>query len=316
VIGNVIGKRLRSARAPASAQAMRAVRCLIVQSDGSHKGQDGWTPNWYLRECYALQHALAQNGIQADVWGLRHDNFGRPPDFEAYDMLWCAENSELDWLPRLSRIRRPLKLQWIVDLHYSGAHFYRRVSKGCDVILHSTRRLIADYQRRLPGKPHLWFPNAVDDRYFDAERQRCEKTRDLVFVGSPHRARDALLAELERRVGLSRLFATGADMLAAVAGARIHFNCNISVDINFRTFETIGLGTCLMTNADPDLEALGFADGVNCLTYASADEAVAKLRAALADGSWERIGREGYRLSKRHTYTRRVREMLERLPHV
>lgn len=306
--------RLRRRRPdPARRLVARPARCLIMQSDGAHKGQDGWTPNWYLRECYALQHALRAAGVEAEIWGPRHDTFAQTPDFEAYDLLLCAENYELDWVPRLDGIRRPLKLHWIVDLHRQGPRVYRRLSEGCDVVLHSTRRLIADYQQLLPDKRHLWFPNAVDDRYFDAVRQRCEKTREVVFVGSPRPERDALLAELERRVGLCRLFATGADMLATVAAAKIQFNCNIGGDINYRTFETIGLGTCLMTNADPDLDALGFRDGVNCLTYMGVDEAIHKLRAALRDGSWERIGWEGHALSRRHTYTCRVRELLAAL---
>jgi hypothetical protein len=288
-------------------------RCLIVQSDGEHKGQDGWTPNWYLRECYALQHAFRANGVDADIWGRRHDNFAEQPDFERYDLLLCAENYELDWLPRFAAIRRPLKLQWIVDLHCQDPRRYLPVSEGCDVVLHSTRRLIKRYARRVPHARHLWFPNAVDDRYFDAGRHPSDKRWDVMFVGSPHSSRDAVLAELERRVGLRRMFITGADMLACVAAARIHFNCNIGADINYRTFETIGLGTCLVTNADSDLTRLGFEDGVNCLTYRTTRRAVHAIETALRDGSWRAIGEHGYRLSRRHTYTCRVRDLLATL---
>lgn len=293
--------------------AWRPRRCLILQSAGVHTGSDGLAPNAHLRECWALQHAFRANGLEADVWGLRHPNFAQPPELDAYDLVVCAENYELDWLPDLGAARRALRLHWIIDLHCQDARVYRRVSRDCDVVLHATRRLIDGYARRVRTARHRWFPNAVDDRYFDAARWARAKRRDVVFVGNPHPRRDALLAALERRVGLGRLVATGDDMLDAVASARLHFNCNIGGDINFRTFETIGLGTALVTNRDPDLAALGFADGINCLLYDSADEAAAKIEAALADGSWERIGAAGYALSRRHTYTRRIAELLAAL---
>lgn len=286
---------------------------LIVQSDGEHKGQDGWTPNWYLRECYALLHACERLGIAADVWGLRHANFPNRPDFEAYDLLFCVENYEFGWLPNLRRIRRPLKVQWIVDLHCQPPSVYNRVTRGCDVVLHSTRRLINGYARRHSGCRHLWFPNAVDDRYFDAAKYVCEKTHDVIFVGSDLSQRREFLRELERTAGLRRFFATGRDMIDLVASARIHVNKNIDVDINARTFETVGLGTCLLTDHDPDLERLGFIDGVNCLLYRSHDEAVEKIRVALQDDCWERIGAAGYALSKQHTYTMRLDSLLKEL---
>ena len=57
-----------------------------------------------LRECHALQYSFEQNGIAADVWGPRHDNYAHRPDFESYDLLLCAENYGLEWLPDLSAV--------------------------------------------------------------------------------------------------------------------------------------------------------------------------------------------------------------------
>jgi hypothetical protein len=291
----------------------RPSRVLLLQSEGAHKGQDGWTANWYLRECWALQAAFGRHGIDADVWGPGHEGFPSPPDFEAYDVLVCAEHDDLSWMPPLRRIRRPLKVHWLVDLHVRGPASYRRVSHECDLVLHATRTLMPGYARAVPRPRHVWFPNAVDDRWFDATRWARPKTRDVVFVGTPRAERAEALARLERAVGLECRFATGEDMLATIASARIHLNVPIGPDLPYRIFETIGLGTCLVTRVDPDLPALGFEDGVNCLLYRDVDEAAAKIRTSLADGSWARIGAAGYALSKRHTYVERVGEALRLL---
>ncbi len=288
-------------------------RCLIIQSDGVHRGQDGLTPNWYTRECYALQHAFRENDVEADIWGLRHENFANPPDFESYDMVLCLENYEFDWLPDFRRMRRPLTIQWIVDLHFQGPRRYQRLSRGFDVILHSTRSLIFRYRLRVPFSRHLWFPNGFDERYYDAAKSSRPKTKAVIFVGSPLPGREAFIDELRERVGLEIFFALGQDMVDLVASTRIHFNKHIGCDVNYRTFETIGLGTCLVTDRSAELTDLGFVDGENCLTYASVEEAAEKIQAALADGSWQSIGKAGYQLSKRHTYVERVRALLQEL---
>lgn len=308
-----IWRRQRPFGRARSGLSTRPACVLVLQSDGEHKGQDGWTPNAYLRECHALQYGFERNGIAADVWGPRHDNYAHRPDFESYDLLLCAENYGLEWLPDLSAVRRPLKLHWIIDLHCQPASVYDRLTRGCDVVLHATRRLMGGYETLHPDRRHLWFPNAVDDRYFDAMKQRRDKSRDVIFVGSNLPERRAFVRALKQRVGLKSVFATGADMLDLIGSARIQVNSNLGADINYRTFETIGLGTCLVTNEDPDLQALGFEDGVNCLLYRSEDEAAEKIQAALADGSWEPIGAAGYELSRRHTYTRRINTLLTEL---
>jgi len=298
-------------RDPEAGRASR--RCLIIQSDGEHKGQNDRMPSWYLRECYALQHAFQQNGIAADVWGRGHAGYAETPRYEDYDYVLCAENSDLSWLPDFRRMHRPRKLQWIIDLHCAGPEPYRAVSEQCDVILHATRSLMTNYAARVPGRRHLWFPNGCDDRYFDQSKWPLPKQKDAVFVGSPRAERGAAIAALKKRLGLEWFFCTGIDMIGTVASARIHFNQGIAGDVNFRVFETIGLGTCLLTNRHPDLADLGFVDGTNCLLWATIDDAVAKARGALADGSWARIGTAGHALARRHSYTARVRALLHEL---
>lgn len=279
---------------------------LIIQSDGEHKGQDGWTPNFYLRECYAIQHALSVNGIDADIWGKRHNNFDETPDFNKYDVLFILEQYEMDWLPDLSTLK-PTKLQWCIDLHcHSG---YEAITPHVDIVLHSTKALISPYKQKFPGKKHIWFPNGVDSRFF--HRQKYEpKITDLMFVGSRNPNRNETIETLEK-FGMKCFFATGQDMINLINSAKIHFNKNISCDVNYRNFETIGIGTCLLTNESEEIKELGFIDGVNCLFYKTAEEAIGKVKNNISTGSWLEIQDNGCEFAKQHSYIQRIKEMLK-----
>lgn len=287
------------------------MKWLILQSDGQHKGQDGWEPNWFLRECYAIKHALEANDQVADIWGLRHDNYGIQPNFESYDYIFCVENYEFDWLPDLSKIKNPKKLQWIIDLHCQNPEVYSRISKNVDIVLHSTKILLPDYEKNNLQSLHFWFPNAVDDRFF--YDRNSEKTIDLCFVGSKNVARIEIIERLEQELGMKYFFATGEKMLEIISSTKVHFNKNIGVDANYRIFETIGLGSCLVTNYDSSLCDLGFIDNKNVIMYDNADQAKEKIHKHLYDGTWQDIARHGHQLSLQHTYKCRIADLLNKL---
>ena len=291
------------------------MKWLIIQSDGEHKGQDGWSPNWFLRECYALRHALMNHGQRADIWGLRHENYHHPVDLDAYDAVLVAENYEFGWLPLAPLLDfRGLKLHWIIDLHCQGPEPYDALTRACHVVLHSTRHLMADYARRHPAQRHLWFPNGVDDRYFDRRRYAPRARRDdLVFIGA-RASRAGLLERMEAEAGLRHSYGvTGMAYVEALLRTKIQFNAPIAGDVNYRNFETIGLGAALLTRRHPELEALGFRHAENCLLYSSAEEAVALAKDALRSGSWEAIASAGYEFSRSQTYSARVGDLLSGL---
>jgi len=291
------------------------MKILIIQSDGQHKGQDGWTPNWYLRECYAIQYAFQKNGHEADIWGLRHENFSQRLDFSKYDIIFCIENYETDWLPKFPDIKGPLKIQWIIDLQYRGNEAFAPISKGFDIIVNSTRCLMAGYNKYLAkNQKHIWFPNGVDDRYF-TKTDEIEKKNDIIFVGSDGINRIHFINQLvnDPKIKMKKIFATGIDMINLIKSTKIHFNKNDMVDINYRTFETIGLGTCLVTNWDKDLEPLGFIDGNNCLLYKDINECKNKILLSLKTESWKEIAKNGYELSKQNTYTKRIEKLLKEI---
>jgi len=285
------------------------MNCLIIQSAGVHNGTfDSWTANHYLRECYALEFAFKELGITPTIWGLRHRNYYKPPAFDSFDLVLTLENYEMEWLPPVHWFGNALKIAWIIDFHIEPVTRYL-VYKDYDIILHSTKSLIPKALELLPNAKHLWFPNCVDKRYFDC-LYIIEKTIPVLFVG---KKRD-MIDKLVKDVGLEYHFATGLDMIKLINSAKIHFNHNIGVDVNYRTFETIGLGTCLVTNNSNELRELNFIDGINCITYNCYEDAVYKIKWLLDTGLWYDIGKAGNVLSKKHTYTERIKTVL--LPEV
>lgn len=282
------------------------MKWLIIQTENQSKWRQGWTPNWHMRECYSFQYALNTIGIQADTWGKYQDNFDVVPDFESYDVIICIENYDSDWLPDFATIKSPTKIHWVIDLHIHNPLELAKISNGCDIILHSTRSLMADYTKLVTAE-HIWFPNCIDDRFFGY--RQLPKVNDLVFVGSDNPARSEIIGYL-KKIGLVSVFITGQDMIDIIAATKIHFNKNIRCDINYRTFETIGIGTCLLTDYNLELTDLGFADGINCLLYKTAEDAATKATEALRSESWHEISQKGHELSKQHTYISRIQSIL------
>jgi hypothetical protein len=275
------------------------MKWLIIQSAGQHNGSDGWCRNDYLRECFALQHGILQNGHECDVWGKRHESFNKTPDFNSYDFIVLLENYEWDWVPDLSQYTKPIKLHWIIDLHCQNP--YVKWSQQCDIVLNSTKSLVENYERQCPNQKHIWFPNAVDDRYF--KPRDLPKKHDIIFVGSPHNR-----IGIANQIGAKHFFKTGEDMLNIISETKIHFNKSIAQDVNYRCFETIGLGTCLLTNYIPEMEELGFKDGENCIFYNPRDinSCIERVRDILNSDTWKQVGIAGYNLSKENTYTTRI----------
>jgi len=283
------------------------VNWLVIQSDGEHKGQDGWTPNWYLRECYAIQHALQSLGDDASVWGLRHANYEQLPDFDHYDGVFTIENYELDWLPNLADVEL-LRVYWLIDAHWQPIEAFERVIPNHDVVLHSTRRFIDVYAARFPNQKHIYFPNGVDDRYFAPELHPSRPhSIPLIFIGGKAAPRAAAIDQMVREAGLRYAYGiTGTDYIQAVLNAKIQFNKGLNGDINYRNWETVGLGTCLLTEYDQEMEALGFRHDVNCLFYRTVDEAVQLAKTYLANGEWERVAQGGALFAKAHSYKQRL----------
>jgi spore maturation protein CgeB len=101
-------------------------------------------------------------------------------------------------------------------------------------------------------------------------------------------------------------------MVNSINSYKIHLNCNISNDINYRTFETTGCGTMLLTNYTPGLERL-FDIGKEIVIYNNLDDLDSKVKYYLEnEEEREIIAKAGYERSKKdHTYFERSKRLIE-----
>jgi spore maturation protein CgeB len=138
-----------------------------------------------------------------------------------------------------------------------------------------------------------------------------EKTVDIGFCGNLLNRSD-IINHLDKFNIKKDIFVIGNDMIKAINSYKIHFNKNISDDINYRTFETTGCETLLITNYTPGLEKL-FKIGEEIVVYDNINDLDDKVRYYL-DNESERVKIEtaGYeRAKKDHTYFERAKMLVE-----
>jgi hypothetical protein len=270
------------------------MRTLFIQENGRHD------KNRKYRECFAWQRAFQTIGHTCDVWGAGHSNYEAVPDFDSYDVIHNLENyDETGWLPDLSKVKAR-KFLHSVDAHV----------RGLDPFLEEYKR--GDYEVILQAIPDfveansIWFPVSFDHTL--VKPMSIEKTNDLGFCGNINN-RGNLINILDEAYGIKKdIFLIGDDMVSAINSYKIHFNCNVGVDINWRNLETIGCGTALLTNYHPTYDRYGFMHGENCVFYTSIPEMLKGVEYLLNNPEdRERIAKNGLELSQRHTYLERAK---------
>jgi hypothetical protein len=293
------------------------MKILIIQENGRHDA------NRKYRECFSLQRAFIFYGHECDVWGLGHLNYTNIPNFESYDWIINLENyDESNWVPNLSNIKNPKKFLWSIDAHcrgrelkelhktqlnnfvehqdtVNGEKLYEEIfDKGqYDYLLHSTKDFVK--------KPHhIWFPNGFDDTL--VQKIDIPKKYDIGFCGS-YVNRKSILEWLQNSFNVHLdIFVIGDEMVKVLNSYKCHFNLNIANDINYRSFETIGCGTLLLTNYNNQYDDLGFKDGINCFMYKDEEDLVNKIQ-FIKQNNISEISKNGYELSKKHSYKERVK---------
>ena len=278
------------------------MRVLILQENGRHEA------NRKFRECWSLKRAFEQLGHQATCWGLGHSNYDEKPNWNDFDLIFGLENyDQSGWVPDLSAVKA-FKIWWAIDDHVQGPGYFHRIAdkQRVDVLLHSTRKFIS-------SKRDMWFPNCYDDSLI--QKLDVPKHHEVGFCGNLIADRDAWLKRMEKFFKVKRdIFIIGDAMVRAINGYKIHWNKNLSCDVNYRNFETIGCGTCLVTNWNDQYRDLGFIDGQNCMIYRDQEEMIAKMKAILQDDTLRsKIELGALELAKRHTYKVRIHSLLTSL---
>lgn len=273
---------------------------LIIQENGRHD------KNRLFRECFCLQRAFKYHGHGCDVWGLGHADYeyGIIPDWNSYDLIINAEQyDEKNWVPRLDKIKTK-KFLWCIDAHCKGlASYLKTYQEGkYNLILQATPDFLV--------MDSVWLPNCYDDTLI--QNKNLEKKYDVGFCGNiNNRAEHISLLKSNFNFKLDE-FIIGDDMVDSINSYKIHFNANISIDINYRNFETIGCGTCLTTSYNRHYKKLGFIDMENCIIYNHKDEMVDKIKTVLNNDVLRlKIEHSGLKLSSQHTFKERVKQILE-----
>jgi hypothetical protein len=275
------------------------MKILIIQENGRHEVSK------HLRECNSMQRAIILQGVNCDVWGLGHNGYNTKPDFNSYDVIINLENYDTGWMPDLCDTNKPLKFLWSIDAHVRGYSYYKNIfAKGnYNYILQATR----DYC----DKDSLWFPNCYDDDYLVP--LPITKEYFIGFCGNFVNRKpyfDYISSKMPFKLDID---VRGEHMIKAINSYKIHYNKNISNDINYRNFETMGCKTALLTDYNSQYNDLGFVDKQNVFFYKNIDEAIDILYRLREDEELlTKVAEGGYTLAKnKHTFKKRAGSLLK-----
>ncbi len=186
-----------------------------------------------------------------------------------------------------------------IDTHIHS--WYPLYAQGFDICLVSLKDHLERFAPRLPESRLIWFPPVAMDHDQPVEM---EKEWDLLFVGTV----DAELTP-ERKIFLDKvaeqipgLHVTKGRFRELFPKAKVVLNIAERGDLNFRVFEALACGSCLLTpkigNGLFDI----FEDGVHLVSYEpnNAEDLIEKFNMLLADDKLrERIARQGNELIER-----------------
>jgi len=279
---------------------------VIIQEAGRHlKNKD-------FREALNLNRALSKiDGIESKVWGLNYPTYLIPfSEMEKWaDVIFIIENYTSNWLP-IEQIAKSnkMKIFWSIDSHcVLQQHQHLCKLLNINILLNSTESYIPQYNGLV--EKSYWFPNSYTDDLI--KPLNIDKNINIGFCGNLLNRGD-ILGYLERYNIHKDIFVIGDDMVNAINSYKIHFNRNLSNDINYRTFETTGCGTLLFTNYTPNLEKL-FKIGEEIVVYENLNDLDEKINYYLNNpNEREKIEKAGYNRSKsEHTYYNRAIRLVE-----
>jgi hypothetical protein len=279
---------------------------VIIQEAGRHE------KNKDYRESLNLHRSLSKiEGVESKVWGLNYPYFDTPfSEIEKWsDVIFIIENYTSGWLPvdEISKSEK-LKIFWSIDSHcVLEQHKHLCNMLKIDILLNSTESYIQMFSGLV--KKSYWFPNSYPDDLI--KPLNVDKTVDIGFCGNINN-RGHVINSLDKYGIKKDIFVIGDDMVNSINSYKIHLNCNISNDINYRTFETTGCGTMLLTNYTPGLERL-FDIGKEIVVYNNLDDLDSKVKYYLEnEEEREIIAKAGYERSKKdHTYFERSKRLIE-----
>jgi hypothetical protein len=208
---------------------------------------------------------------------LSHDDVVRLAGFDPEVVVYSDKSGP----PPLAGLERfpCLTVFYCVDSHIHS--WYPDYARAFDLCAVSLKDHVPRFASRLGPERVLWLPPfpRLEDRPMPAE-----KVHDMIFVGKVDPAltprRHAFLAELKRL--LPGLHVTKGAYRELFPTGRLALNVAEGGDLNFRVFEALACGACLVTPEVGHGQDELFTPGEHLFTYPSMDvRAVADLAAGL-----------------------------------
>ena len=174
-----------------------------------------------------------------------------------------------------------------IDSHIHG--WYPLYAGAFDLCAVSLKGDVPRFEAELSPQRVIWLPPFAEDRCQPKPVAEADKEFDLLFVGTvdPETTpvRHAFLARLGRL--FPDLAVRRGDYTQLFPRARVVLNIAERGDLNFRVFEALACGSCLLTPRIANGQEELFGDGAHLVTYTPDDEAdaAAKTRALLADAT-------------------------------
>ena len=272
---------------------------LLIQEMGRHE------KNEEFREALNLKRSLDRiENVKATVWGLNYENFQIPFDeiIEDCDVVILLENYDTGWVPNISKFKG-LKIFWSIDSHcVLNQHIKTCNENNIDLVLNA----IESDGRHFANQKTVYFPNAYPaDLIYPLD---INKTIDVGFCGNINNRGQWIYSIPNVQVDVMKI---GKDMVNVINSYKIHFNRNISNDINYRTFETLGCKTFLITNYTENLERL-YDIGKHLVVYENSIDLSEKINYYLNnDEERNKIVNAGYKHTiKHHTFDKRACDLL------
>ena len=217
--------------------------------------------------------------------------------------------------PLLGLERYPaLTAFYCIDSHIHG--WYPLYAGAFDLCAVSLKGDVERFAAELSPQRVLWLPPFAEDRYqprpvgavveveaggaVEADGVgEVHKDFDLLFVGTVDPETTPQRFDFLKRLkqAFPGLASRRGDFTRLLPRARVALNIAERGDLNFRVFEALACGACLLTPRIANGQAELFEDGVDFVTYEADNEAdcAAKARALLVDDARrEALGRAGF----------------------
>ena len=275
----------------------------IIQEAGRH------AENKEFRESLCLKRGFEKLGETVQLWGLGYNLKDFDEIEKNTDVFLIIENYTPEWLPfdKIAKSNK-LKIYWSIDSHVV-LELHKSINKRLNINIHlnSSRSYLSHFKDS--SDKTIWFPNAYpSDLIFP---KNIEKTIDIGFCGGTSN-RGGWIGDLKKYNIVHHNFVIGDSMVNAINTYKLHFNRNVSNDINYRTFETCGCKTILLTNYTDGLEEL-FKLEEEIITYSDINDLYEKIDFLLENETIRKqIEINGYNnVLSSHTYDKRCEQLID-----